>query len=120
MMMDQMLKSTSDFAERMAKIEQEKVAHLRSQKSSIEGEISEVKYVDKDEVVQVRTTNTKNNSVRIDTENKIVTKRVFIVVFSDGREKEFKEPPQKPLNKGEYYIIEFNGMNEITSANIKD
>lgn len=40
--------------------------------------------------------------------------KVCVVTFEDGREKEFAKVPAKPFVKGDYYIIEYNGMDEIT------
>lgn len=42
------------------------------------------------------------------------TVKVCVVTFEDGREKEFAKVPAKPFVKGDYYIIEYNGMDEIT------
>lgn len=39
---------------------------------------------------------------------------VFIITFTDGRIKEFHSVPAKPLTTGKYYVIEYNGMDEIT------
>jgi hypothetical protein len=40
-------------------------------------------------------------------------KQVFVVTFQDGREKEFNTIPTRPFVSGEYYIIEYNGLDEI-------
>jgi hypothetical protein len=45
---------------------------------------------------------------------KVETVKVCVVTFEDGREKEFAKVPAKPFVKGDYYIIEYNGMDEIT------
>jgi hypothetical protein len=37
------------------------------------------------------------------------TLKYCVVIFSDGREKEFNSVPTSPLNGGVYYKIEYNG-----------
>lgn len=40
--------------------------------------------------------------------------------FQDGRSKEFVGIPSKPIEANKYYIITFNGYNQITNIELKE
>jgi len=115
--MNNMTDNTIKLMEAQAKIEREK----RKESYTIEGVVATVKMGEK-EVQDLDPKNIKKNKrvegnkVEVQVEPGRKTIKTCIVVFEDGREKEFNSVPSMPLTKGMYYIITYNGMNEITQV----
>lgn len=111
-LLDKATESMERMAEMQAKIERER----RAEVNYIEGEIAKVATVERDIEVQEPVTTVENSGTSIEFETKVVKKKVFVVHFSDGREKEFTQPSEKPLNPGQYCRIRYNGLGEITEV----
>lgn len=90
----------------------------RALKHSIEGKILEVSMVDG--FIEYTNPNPEHsmvgNSVTVSTAKLKEPHKFFHVKFEDGREIEFRNLSEKPLDVGKYYIIKYNGLNEITSV----
>ena len=116
------LSSMADFVERMNKIEMERIKLLKEQSFSIEGEIAKTETIEKEFEEKSWESKQKSGSQKTDFEMKevvkIVKRKVFIIYFTDGREKEVMTP-DKPLIVGKYYLIKYNGLQEITSIEEK-
>ncbi len=103
--------------EAQAKIDKEK----RQERYSIEGEVKTIEMREKDipdpdpEKVKTEQEPTEKG-VKIKVVQPPKKIKYCVVVFSDGREKEFQSVPNSPLNAGTYYKIEYNGMNEVVSV----
>lgn len=91
-----------------AQLEHEK--EMRLQFFTIEGQIEKSESVDK----KIEVSHNSIHDKSIEVQEKYINEKFFVVTFVDGREKEFRNIPLKPLNVGEYYQITYNGMNEIT------
>ena len=102
----------AEFAERMEKLESEKRKELRAKEYAIEGEIGKTEMVEKEVEEESRSYESHNGKQEVITKKNMVTKKVFTIFFADGREKVFGVP-DKPLLAGRYYVIKYNGMNEI-------
>lgn len=116
-MIDSVTESQIKLMEAQAKIDKEK----RSEKHSVEGEVKSVSMrdlnvpnPDPNNVVVDKKEN--NNNVKVNVKQGVKTIRCCVVVFVDGREKEFNSIPLVPLNSGSYYKIDYNGMNEIVGV----
>ena len=112
LMIPVMMDKMAEFAERMEKIESEKRKELRAHEYAIEGEIGKTEMVEKEVEEESRSYESHNGKEEVVTKKKMVTKKVFTIFFADGREKVFGVP-DKPLLAGHYYVIKYNGMNEI-------
>jgi len=44
----------------------------------------------------------------------------FTVFFKDGRSRTFSKVSSKPIEPGKYWLIEYNGVNEITDVKPKE
>jgi len=110
----------SEFAEKMTKLQMEREEKMRAIVSTIEGEIAktEVKEVE-EEVVEIFHASINEKENKEPPPKKIVKRKVFVVYFSDGREKTFKDVSDKPLTSGKYYIIKYNGLDEIVETEEK-
>lgn len=115
---ERLMDKMGDFAERMEKIDKERRAELRQQVASIEGEIAKAEMVEKEVEEDVTSFKSVNGKEEIVTEKKKTIKKVYTVYFADGREKVFPVP-DKPLVAGKYYIIKYNGLNEIIDISEK-
>lgn len=115
---DSMLDSMADFTERMNKIEMDRIKLLKEQSFSIEGEIAKTEMVEKEFEKKSWKSQQKTDDQKTGFEVKevveIVKRKVFIIYFTDGREKELSVP-DKPLLVGKYYFINYNGLQEIIS-----
>ena len=110
-MMDKMTEMMEKMAELQLKIEKEQ----RAQIYTIEGVVSKVETLTVER--EMEAAKEMEKELKSDQNIKINTKKtykVYNVVFADGREKEFRTVPSKPLEAGVAYIITYNGMNEIT------
>lgn len=122
LMLPVMIDKLGDFAERMAKIEAEKRAELRKECHSVEGEILSSEVIEKEiEVKKLVSNKFEINSNDKSTEEpkyeiEKIIKKFYQVKFVDGRDVDFADISEKPLNKGNYYIIKYNGLNEIISV----
>jgi hypothetical protein len=109
-MMDKMTQMMEKMAELQLKIEKEK----RAQIHTVEGVVLKVETLTVER--EMEAAKEMKKELESDKNIKINTKRtykVYNVVFTDGREKEFSTVPAKPLESGVAYIITYNGMNEI-------
>lgn len=112
-MVPHLMNSFADFAERMAKIEADKRKELREQLHSVEGEIGKTEMVEKEVEEESQSYESVNGRNEVVTKKNMVSKKLFTIFFADGREKVF-DVPDKPLLAGRYYVIKYNGLNEIT------
>ncbi len=103
--------------EAQAKIDAEK----RKERHTIEGEVKTIEMREKDvpdpdpKNLQQRQQPT-DNGVKAEIVQPKIKLKYCVVIFSDGREKEFQSVPTSPLNAGSYYKIEYNGMNEVVAV----
>jgi hypothetical protein len=95
-----------------AQLQHEK--EMRLQSFVVEGQIEKSESINKE--IEVPDQSIHSDDKKMEFKTKMVTKKFFVVKFSDGREKEFVDIPSKPINAGEYYQIIYNGMNEITEV----
>lgn len=116
-LMDAATDNTIKMMEAQAKIEREK----RQERYFIEGEVQKVemreKQIDDPDPAQLQKTQEKTeNGIKMSVRPGKKTLKYCVVIFSDGREKEFNSVPTSPLNGGVYYKIEYNGMQEVVSV----
>lgn len=107
-----------ELIDKMVKIEKERRDALRQQVASIEGEIAKTEMTEKEVEEHVTSIKSLNGKDKIVTEKNTTIKKVYIVYFVDGREK-IISIPYKPLLVGKYYIITYNGLNEIINIEEK-
>lgn len=101
--------------EAQAKIDKEK----RAEKYSVEGTVKTVEMREREvpDKANAKAKETKTEKgVKVEWETPTKKVRYCVVLFADGREKEFDSIPSSPLDGGKYYRIEYNGMNEITGV----
>lgn len=113
MLMDNMTNNMIKMMEAQAKIDKEKRAEsytIEGRFKSIEMKTAVVADNDPSKVEKKQEGNTY--SVKAPTK----TIPACVVRFEDGREKEFQSVSTKPMDVGKYYIIVYNGMNEIVSV----
>lgn len=94
----------------------------RKEVSQIEGVVLKLEYRDV-EVVDLDSEPKKEskrdgNVVLVEVKTPKKKQRKMIVIFEDGREKEFVDTPSIPLESGKYYVIKYNGMNEFLEIKI--
>lgn len=116
---ERLIDKMADFAERMEKIDRERRAELRQQTFSMEGEVAKAEMIEKEVEEDVHSFKNVNGKEELVTEKKMTKKKVYTVFFTDGREKVFSVP-DKPLDAGKYYIIKYNGLDEITDISEVD
>jgi archaellum component FlaG (FlaF/FlaG flagellin family) len=111
-----MIEQIFSHVEKMQEMQQKERDELSKQINIIEGEISSAGMIEKEEKISQPKVVIENNITKTSSEEIIVTKKKFLVKFIDGREKEFVNISEKPLMPNQYYIIQYNGLDEITST----
>lgn len=103
--------------EAQAKIDREK----RQERYTIEGlvravEMREKEIPDPDPTHLRKKEEPTEKGVRVAVEQPKIKVKHCVVIFEDGREKEFRSVPPVPLGAGVYYRVEYNGMQEVVSV----
>lgn len=113
--MDSAAENTIKVMEAQAKIDKER----RQESYAVEGVVRAVEMREKEVPDPDRTVTTeevKGKTVASTTTHRVKKVRYCVVLFADGREREFATVPDRPLTPGTYYVIRYNGMNEVTGA----
>lgn len=99
---------------------QEEMKKAEAKRETIEGVVEKVEsYIVEPPVETEEEKEKKKNRTTITIGPGHVRERTK-VTFQDGRSKEFFGVFPKPMDKGKYYIITFNGFNRVVEINEKE
>lgn len=116
-----LIDNMTDNAIKMMKASEEIRKERRKESYSIEGTIKTIEMRER-EIPDSNPDNLKKdrngNKVTISQPN--VKVKYCVILFTDGREKELNSIPSKPLESGKYYVIKYNGLDEVTEITEKE